>query len=99
MKSEIGECVSVLYFKRWGQIRVGNKIRSRKWWEEKLSFLVNSGTIDLDPKFNPNPSCYDEQGNLMPPPIPFEQEIGWTEETSEYWLGWVQKAFRRRYER
>lgn len=91
--------MSILYYKRWGKILIENRIRSRKWWEDKLASLVNSGTIDVDPKFNPNPGCYDEQGNLLPPPIPFEQEMGWTEDTREYWYGWVKKAFRRRYER
>lgn len=92
MKSDIGECVSVLYYKRWGKTLVGNKLRSRQWWEQRLQSLVNSPTVDIDPSLNTNPGCDN-------PPIPFEQEMGWTEETSEHWLKWVQKAFRRRYER
>jgi len=91
MKSEIGECVSVLYHKTWGRTLVGNRIRSKGWWEKRLQDLINDPeVINLDltnyPEFE-----YDV-------PIPFEQEMGWTEETSKYWLGWLQTVFENRYE-
>ena len=45
MKSEIGECVYILYHKMWGKILIGNCLRSRIWWENRLKYLINSPII------------------------------------------------------
>ena len=95
MKSDIGECSYVLYHKVWGKTPVGNRLRSKKWWEDRRETLINSPTVVVDPKDNTNPGIYDQDGTPILHPIPFEIEMGWTEETSLYWLGWLQTAFQK----
>jgi hypothetical protein len=90
IRSEIGFCASVLYHKAWGKTLVGNRLRSETWWKNKLEELINAPTIVLPPQ-ELSLESYDV-------PIPFEQEMGWTEETAPYWLGWFQTIFQRRYE-
>jgi len=98
MKSDIGECVYVLVHKAWGKTLVGNKLQSRVWWKNRLTELINSPTVVISAEQNLNPGIYDKNGNLMSNPIPFEQEIGWSDNTNEYWLTWMQKTFKKRYE-
>lgn len=97
MKCELGECVKVLQYGLWGKTLVGNKLRSKAWWERRQDELINAPTISIPPYQNANPGIYDSNG-LMPSPIPFEQEMGWTEDTSDQWLKWLQIVFRKRYE-
>lgn len=97
MKSEIGECVYVLHHKAWGRTRVGNRIRGRSWWEDKLKELLNSPTVVIEN--NTEPGIYNQDGTLQVPPVPFEQEYGLDPELVEYWLPWLQQIFRQRYER
>lgn len=98
IKSELGECVYVLHYKLWGKTLVGNRLRSRGWWENRKNELINAPTVIILPEQNTNPGIFDANGNPIPNPIPFEQEMGWTEDTTPYWLGWLQAAFRKRYE-
>jgi hypothetical protein len=95
---ELGQCVYVLYYKLWGKTLVGNRLKSRAWWEHRRDELINAPTVNIPPDQNINPGIFDTNGNPIPNPVPFEQEMGWTEDISEYWLGWLQIAFLRRYE-
>jgi len=70
MKSEIGLCVSVLYFKVWGKTRMGNKLHSRWWWENRLKELLNAPTVVIEN--NTNPGIYNQDGTLQSNPILFE---------------------------
>ncbi len=97
MKSDIGECVYVLHHKAWGRTRVGNRIRGRQWWEDRLKELVNSPTVVIEN--NTEPGIYNQDGTPQIPPVLFEQEMGLDVELSEYWLLWLQQIFRKRYER
>lgn len=63
MKSEIGECVSVLCRKAWGKTMVGNKLRSRNWWENRLEELVNVSTTKTNHDWEPG--IYNQDGNLF----------------------------------
>lgn len=96
MKSEIGECVSVLFYKRWGKTLVGNKLRSKSWWENRLKELINAPTVIIEN--NTSPGIYNQDGTLQEPPIPFEKEMGLPEDMTEYWLPWLQQIFKKRYE-
>ena len=97
IQSDIGLCVRVLFKKEWGKNRIGNKLHSRWWWENRLKTLLADQTI-IDIEVNTNPGIYNADGTLEVLPVRFEDEMGWTEETSPYWLGWVTKAFMKRYE-
>lgn len=88
MRSEIGYCVWVLQNHLWGKTLVDGKIRSQKWWQRKLEEAKNSPSIDI------KEICNWECRTAEPAPIPFEQEMSWTEDTSEYWLGWLQQSFK-----
>jgi hypothetical protein len=100
-RDEIGYCICVLVNKTWGRTVVGNRIRSKLWWEarkkelsdEYLKFIENAPPIDP----NHVPGIYNRDGSFQENPMPFEQEMGWSEDTSSYWLQWLQKAFRNRY--
>lgn len=98
MKSDIGECVYVLVHKAWGRTLVGNKLRSRAWWENRLKTLINSPAIIIPTEQNLNPGIYNTNGEPIPNPIPFEQEMGWTDDTAEHWLAWMQITFKKHYE-
>lgn len=95
MKSDIGECVSVLYYKLWGKTLVGTKLHSRKWWENRLATFVNSPTVTINPEENTRGGMYDKDGNEIPPPIRFEDEMGLDESLSEHWLEFLQTLMRR----
>lgn len=97
MKSDIGFIKMLLYYGITGRVMVGNKIRSREWWENKLQELIQAPCDPITE--NLNPGLYDQSGNPVPPPIPFEQEMGWSEDTAPYWYGWLKKVFKKRYER
>lgn len=99
IKSELGECVYVLFHKRWGRHTYKGKLKSEAWWKKRKEDFINSPMVVIDPKDNLNPGIYDKDGNPVPDPIPFEKEMGWTDDTSEHWLGWMQEAFRKIYER
>lgn len=86
-RSEIGYCVTVLSRKLWGKILVNGRLRSQNWWRQKLESEINLPTIVISSE------NLWECRTAEPAPIPFEQEMGWTEDTAEYWLEWLQKAF------
>jgi hypothetical protein len=90
MKSEIGECVFVLSRKRWGRTLVGNRLRSRSWWENKLTELINiTDIVEIQTNI----------GNHIDNPISFEEEMGLDSSLSEYWLNWLTTAYKTLEER
>ena len=70
IKSEIGECVSVLKRKVWGKTVVNGKLKSQSWWERRLKELIESPTVIIDPKDQPPTSGFPDV------PVPFEIEVG-----------------------
>lgn len=99
IKCELGECIYVLYHKLWSKYQYKGQLKSRGWWERRRDDFINSPTVIIDPKDNLVGGYFDKDGNPIPDPIPFEKEMGWADETSEHWLEWMQKAFRKIYER
>lgn len=69
MRSEIGFTVWVLSKKRWGKTFIDGKIRSQRWWQQRLEYLINK---EEDPI--PSENLWD--GKPVDYPIPFEVEVG-----------------------
>lgn len=69
----IGDCVYVLYHKLWGKTLVKRKLKSQGWWQQQLAAIINGPVIEL-PKTDWEPGIYDQSGNPMPAPLPFEVE-------------------------
>lgn len=86
MKCDIGECVYVLYHKLWGRTIVGNRIRSKAWWEKRLQDLINTPTITIEHK-------YEEEWTYDIPPR-YEDEYQMSNSWEEYfekWDGWLKE--------
>lgn len=71
MKSDIGECVYVLYHKRWGRTLVDGSLKSRDWWQRRLDGLINQPTITIskeqlgeDWDMPDKPPRYEDEMNL-----------------------------------
>lgn len=69
MKSEIGECVSVIHEKLWSKTIVKNQLKSQSWWKRRLDALINSPSIEIEK--TPDP--------IIEIPIPFEIEMNMPE--------------------
>jgi len=72
--NKIGDCVYVLYHKRWGRTLVSGQLKSKVWWENQLQKLINEPCDPITCQLNGG--CYDESGNPIEPPIPYEIEMG-----------------------
>ena len=69
---KIGECVSVLFFKRWGKTPIDKKLRSKTWWENKLKELINEPSFEVDCEWTPG--IYNQDGTAIPNPPRYEDE-------------------------
>ncbi len=69
MRSEIGFSVLVLARKAWGRTLIDGKIRSERWWRQRLEYLINK---EEDPI--PSENLWDSKP--VDVPIPFEIEVG-----------------------
>ncbi len=69
MRSEIGFTVLVLARKSWGRTLIDGKIRSERWWRQRLEFLIN---CPEEPILQEN--LWD--GKPVDVPVPFEIEMG-----------------------
>jgi hypothetical protein len=82
IKSDIGECVSVLFHKTWGKIPIKGQLKKRVWWENRLQTIINLPTAIIEN--NLTPGIYNVDGTPVPDPIPYEIEIlGWSREKYE----------------
>lgn len=66
IKSDIGECVYVLFFKLWGKTPIGGRPRSQQWWIKRKEELINQPTITL---------TLGPEKELDDMPVPFEVEF------------------------
>lgn len=48
MKSEIGDCVTVLFYKLWSKVLVKGQLKSESWWKRKLDKLINGPIIKIE---------------------------------------------------
>lgn len=88
-RCEMGYCIWILREKLWGKVVFEGRLRSENWWRRRLENEMNQPAIVIPPE-NLWECCPAE-----PAPMPFEQEMGWTDDTAEHWLKWLQKAYRR----
>ncbi len=63
--SDIGFITLMLARKQWGQVRVGNQLKSEKWWRKRLKTLIEDPTI-INIELGVEP--------LIDIVVPFEQE-------------------------
>jgi hypothetical protein len=89
IKSEIGECVCVLFHKLWSKTPIKGQLKSKTWWENRLKIITNSPVIVIDEKDNLIPGIYDSNGNEIPPPVPYETELlqRWKQEEFNKYIG------------
>jgi hypothetical protein len=91
------EIALLLGAKAWGKTLVKNQLKSENWWRNRLkTLLVEMPDVEL---LKNNPGIYNVDGTFAATPVPFEQEMGWTEDTSQYWLGWLRIVFKKHNER
>lgn len=70
MKSLLGECVYVLFHKKWGKTLVDGQLRSEDWWERRRNAFINQPTITLSKE------QLGKDWDMPDKPIPYEEEIG-----------------------
>lgn len=82
MKSEIGFSVLVLKRKQWGKTLIDGKIRSEKWWRQRLEYLINE-------PIEPIPTEHVRDGHPVDWVTPLEVEFNIPDLTHEIFLkGW-----------
>ena len=89
--SELGLIVWILQRKLWSKIKLNGQLKSESWWNNKLQSIINSPPIDIEN--NLNPGIYDQDRKKIPPPIPFEIEMGMPNLNYEMLLKAWKKAF------
>ena len=72
MRSEIGFAVRILENKIWGKTPIDGKLRSQRWWRQRLDCLINKDENPLPVEYTWTP-CQAE-----PIPIPYEVEFQMT---------------------
>lgn len=66
--SEIGLIVGILQDKLWSKIQVNGRLRSERWWRNRLQDIFNEPDITIETPW--------ECGPAEPAPVPFEIEMG-----------------------
>ena len=78
MRSEIGFSVLVLARKAWGRTLIDGKIRSERWWRQRLEYLINKEEDPIPPE-----NLWDGKP-AEPVTMPYEiTNQGWTVEQFE----------------
>ena len=67
MKSEIGECVYVLFYRLWGKTPINGRLRSQIWWKNRLQALIDSPAIEIKTLWETDYSDV---------PLKYEKEMG-----------------------
>ncbi len=70
MKPDIGDCVYVLHFKRWGKTLIDGQLKGKLWWDRRLNALIEEATTPI-----PVENLWDGKP-AEPAPIPYEIEMG-----------------------
>lgn len=67
MKSEIGQCVYVLFYGLAGKTLAGGQLKSRNWWNNRLQTLINDQAIEIKTLYNTD---------MADVPLIYEKEMG-----------------------
>jgi hypothetical protein len=85
IKSDLGECVCVLFHKAWGKTLYKGKLKNQSWWQRRKEELIHAPSVIIQ-----NPQDGNIGGFIL---IPFEIEVGHPELTYEELIVAWQKAF------
>jgi hypothetical protein len=80
MRSELGFAVLVLARKEWGRTPVAGRLRSERWWRQRLEELINVTEEPIPPEnlWDSKPIDY---------PMPYEVEFNMSNASDcSYWL-------------
>ena len=80
MRSEIGFTVLVLAKRAWGRTLIDNRIRSERWWRQRLEYLINKEEEPIPPE-----NLWD--GKPVDYPMPYEVEFNMANKVDCLWMG------------
>ncbi len=80
MRSELGFAVLVLARKEWGRTLIDGRIRSERWWRQRLEYLINKEEDSI-----PSENLWDTKP--IDYPMPYEVEFDMSNASDcSYWL-------------
>jgi len=83
IKSELGECVYVLFYKLWGKTLINGRLKSESWWIKRKDELINAPDVIL---------TLSPEKELDEMPVPYEVEFDMSNKSDcVAYFSWLEK--------